>query len=126
MLYYGLAETWLNAGMYVLAWSVIGRLMVCASSLPSALFVLTIHMLSVCHQLAPVSAADLFSKGSAKWYYVCVIMHVKDPLLSVVRIGHRAPLEGFCLSKYSLHVLNRDVNMIQTNNTSTLPNIHVL
>ena len=47
-------------------------------------------------------------------YHVCVIMHVKDPCLSVVRVGHCVPLAGFCLSLYSLHVLNMDVNMTQT------------
>ena len=45
--------------------------------------------------------------------YVCVIMHVKDPQLSVVSVGHGVPLAGFCLSLYGLHVLNRDVNMIK-------------
>ena len=48
-------------------------------------------------------------------HYVCVIMHIKDPYLSVVRVGHCVPLAGFCLSLYDLHALNRDVNMIQTN-----------
>ena len=47
-------------------------------------------------------------------YHVCMIIHVKDPQLSVVRVGHRVPLAGFCLSLYGLHVLNRVVNMIQT------------
>ena len=42
-------------------------------------------------------------------------MHVKDPQLSVVRVGHRFLLAGFCLSLYGLRVLNREVNMIQTN-----------
>ena len=42
-------------------------------------------------------------------------MHEEDPKLSVVRVGHRVPLAGLCLSLYSLHMLNRDVNMIQTN-----------
>ena len=40
-------------------------------------------------------------------YHVYVIILVKE--LSVVRV------ERFCQSLYSLHVLNRDVNMIQTN-----------
>ena len=48
-------------------------------------------------------------------YHVCVIMHVKDPWLSVERVRHHVPLAGFCLSLYSLHVLNRDLYMIQTN-----------
>ena len=42
------------------------------------------------------------------------IMHVKDPKISVVKIGHCDLLAGFCMSLYSLHVLNWDVNMIQT------------
>ena len=29
--------------------------------------------------------------------------------------GALCPLAGFCLSLYSMHVLNRDINMIQTN-----------
>ena len=48
-------------------------------------------------------------------YHVYVIMHVKDLYLSVIIVGHRVPLAGFCRSLYGLHVLNRDVNMIQTN-----------
>ena len=45
--------------------------------------------------------------------HVYVIMHVKDPKLSVLRVGQVVLLAGFCLSLYSLHVLNRDVNMMQ-------------
>ena len=52
-------------------------------------------------------------------YHVYVIMHVKDPWLSFVRVGYHVPLASFCLSLYSLHVLNRDVNMIQINKTDT-------
>ena len=37
---------------------------------------------------------------------------------AVVREGHHVPLAGFCLSLYGLHVLNRDVNMIQSINQS--------
>ena len=43
-------------------------------------------------------------------------MHTKDPQLSVVRVGYCVLLAGFCLSLYmlySLHVQNRDVNIIQ-------------
>ena len=36
---------------------------------------------------------------------------------NVIRVGHRVPLAGVCLSLYGLHVLNRDVNMIETNKT---------
>ena len=48
-------------------------------------------------------------------YHLYVIMIVKDSQFSVVRVGHCVLLAGFCLSLYDLHVLNRDVNMIQTN-----------
>ena len=63
----------------VLVWSVIERLMVRASCLPFALTMLTNHILTASHQLAPASAFDWFNKGHAMCYYVCVIMHVKDP-----------------------------------------------
>ena len=33
--------------------------------------------------------------------------------------GHCVPLAGFCLSLNGLHVLNREVNMIQTNKNKT-------
>ena len=46
--------------------------------------------------------------------HVYVIMHVKVPQLSVVGVGLRVPIAGFCLSLYSLTVLNKGVNMIQT------------
>ena len=92
--------------------------MVRASCLPFALTMLTIHILTMSHQLAPASAADCFNKDRAMCYHVYVIMHVKDPLLSVVRVGHCVPLADLCLSLHSLHVLNRDVNMIQTNKLS--------
>ena len=61
---------------------------------------------------------DWFTKGSAMYYHVYVIMHVKEPQLPVVRVGHHFPLACFCLSLYSLHVLYRDVNMIQTKNNN--------
>ena len=72
-------------------------------------------LLSASYNLVPISADDRFMKGQSMCYHVYMILHVKDPLLSVVGVGHRVPLAGFCLSLYSLHVLNRDVNMIQTN-----------
>ena len=49
-------------------------------------------------------------------YWPCLIYvtkHVKDPYLSVIRVGHFFPSAGFCLSLCRLHVLNRDVKMIQ-------------
>ena len=63
----------------MLVWSVIGRLMVRASCLPFALTMFTIDILTASHQCAPAGAADWFIKGCAMCYYVCVIMHVKDP-----------------------------------------------
>ena len=48
--------------------------------------------------------------------YVYVIMPVKEPKLFVVRVGHHVPFARFCLSLYGMNVLNRDVNMIYTNN----------
>ena len=66
-----------------------------------------------CYQLVPTSADDLFNKGGP-CVIMSVIMHVEDSQLSVVRVGHCVLLVGFCLSLYILHVLNRDINMIQT------------
>ena len=66
------------------------------------------------HAISKISCSILTNwciKGCAMYYLVYQEMHVKDPQLSVVRVGHRVPLAGFCLSLYGLHVLNRDVNM---------------
>ena len=49
----------------------------------------------------------LVQKRPSMCYYVCVIMHVKDPQLSVVRVGHCVPLAGFCLSLCDLHALKQ-------------------
>ena len=108
------ARGWLNASvyMYVLAWPVIGRLMVSASSVPFAFTMSQIHFLFVYHQLAPSCAANWFIKNYAVCYDIYLIMHVKDPKLSAIRVGNQVPLTAFCLSLYSLHILNRDVNMI--------------
>ena len=81
--------------------------MVHASSVLFGLTMLTIHLLSVHHWLSPARATDWFNKGHAMCYHVYVIMHVKDTDLSVVRDGHCVPLAGFCLSLYSLHMLNK-------------------
>ena len=43
-----------------------------------------------------------------------IIMHVKHPKLSIVMFGLCALLADFCLSLYILHVLNRDVDIIQS------------
>ena len=63
----------------------------------------------------------LVHKRPSMCYQVCVVMHLKDPWLSVVRVGHHVPSAGFCLSLYSLHVPNRVVNMIQTNKQKAFP-----
>ena len=39
--------------------------------------------------------------------HVYVIMHVKDLLLSVIKVGHRVLLADFCLSLYVLLVLGQ-------------------
>ena len=72
---------------------------------------------SICVSLLTCShqCRRLVQQRPSMCYYACVIMHVKDPQLSVIRVGHCGPLAGFCLSLYDLHALNRDVNMIQTN-----------
>ena len=67
----------------------------------------SISMLSTCR----ARAADWFNKGLA--------MCRKPSYL--VRAGHRVLLAGFSLSLYSLHVLKRDVNLIQTKNTNSSP-----
>ena len=43
---------------------------------------------SVFHQPAQTIAADWFIKCPAMCYHIYVMMHVKDPQLSVVRVGH--------------------------------------
>ena len=63
--------------------------------------------------------SNWFTKGRVMCFHLHVIMHVKDPRLSVIRVGHCIPLAVFCLSLYSLHVLIRDVNMIQSINQKT-------
>ena len=70
------------------------------------------RMLSECYQLFLTSADNWFTKGLSMCYHVYVTMHVKDPQLPAVRVGHRVPLAGFCLSLYNLHVLNSN-NMIK-------------
>ena len=88
------AGKFLNASVDV---SVIRRLVV----RPSFVFLaLTIHLLAVGLKLALTSATDVdwLTKCHVIRYHVCVIMHVKDPLLFVLRVGHRALLADFCLS----------------------------
>ena len=55
------------------------------------------------------SAADCFTKGCTMCYLVYMAV---DSLLSVVRVGNGVPVSRLWLSLFSLHVLNRDVNMI--------------
>ena len=66
-------------------------------------------MLSTCS----TSAADWFTEDRTICYHVYVIMHVKDSKLSVVIVGHRHLVAGFCLFLlvYSLLVPNRDPNV---------------
>ena len=90
--------------------SVISRLVV---RLSFAVLALTIHWPSAWQLLAPT---DWFIKGCIMCYHVYVIMRVKVPWPSFVRVAHCVLLAGFYLPLYyvySLHVLNRDVNMIQ-------------
>ena len=52
----------------------------------------------------PASVADWFNNGRAMCYYVCVILHVNDPYLSVLRVGYCVPLADFCHSLYGLRL----------------------
>ena len=61
---------WLNTGAYVSTWSRIKRLMVCASFVPFTLTMLTIHLLTADHRLAPASVANWFNKGQATCCHV--------------------------------------------------------
>ena len=46
----------------------------------------------------PVNATDWRNKGHAMCYHVNVIMHAKDPLLSVVKVRHCVIAESLCLN----------------------------
>ena len=48
------------------------------------------------------STVNWFVKDCATCYHVHVVMHVKDPQLSVVGVGNPVPAAVFCLSLYSL------------------------
>ena len=61
-------------------------------------------------------SSNLHNKGRVMCYRFFVTMHVNDPLLPVARVEHYALVEGFCLSLYSLHVLERGVDMMQSIN----------
>ena len=69
--------------------------------------------LSLTWFLCPASAAGWFIQGCAMCYHVYVIMHVKDPYLCVIGVGHCVMLADFCFPLYSLQVLYKDVNIIQ-------------
>ena len=68
---------WLDASAYMSAWSVIGRLMVHASSVPFTMSMFT-RCLRVTNLPQPVTA-NWFNKGRAMYYHACVITDVKDP-----------------------------------------------
>ena len=67
----------------------------------------------VTNLLPPVTPTKWSNKGCDVCYHVCVIKHVKDPYLSVVRVSHWFPIAGFFLSLYSLIVLNMNIDIIQ-------------
>ena len=79
-----------------------------------------VTLLPTSHQYTPANVADWFNTGNAMCYHSIVIIHVENPKVTVIRERHRVPLAGSCLSLYSLHVLNRDVNIINTNIISQL------
>ena len=62
---------WFNASTNMLAWLVIGRLMVHASSVPFALTMLIIPLLTASHQLAPASAAQLVQQRPCHALCLC-------------------------------------------------------
>ena len=97
-----------NANVHVLAWSVIRTLMVRTSSFLFILTMLTILLLSVCHWPC------WLAQECSQWHQL-VQCHVLSCLCNNAckRVGHCVPLAGICLSLYSLHVLNRDINMIK-------------
>ena len=73
---------------------------------------------SHCICMSPTCSSQCCLLVQQRPYHVLsclLIMHVKDPQLSVVRVGYCVPLAGFYLSLYDLHALNMDFNMIQTN-----------
>ena len=67
------------------------------------------------------NAIDLFppvlTTGSTKAVHVlsCLCDNACKRFLAICRKSSCVLLAGYCLSRYGLHVLNRDVNMIQTN-----------
>ena len=99
------AGKWFNASANV---SVIRRLVVWPSFI---LLALTVHLLSSGHQLTPTSATDWFTKGCVILSCLCANA-CKRSLAICCKSRHGVLLAGFCLSQYSLHVLNRDINMI--------------
>ena len=99
-----------NAKTYMLAWSVIGGLMVRTSPLPFALIRVDNRQLCVTDFLQPV----LVQQRTCRVVSCACDSACKRSLAVCRKSRHCVLLAGFCLSLYSLHVLNRDVNMIQT------------
>ena len=79
---------WYYDSVYVLAWSVIGRLMVCASFFSFALTMLTIRSLSVClcQQLAPTMHCRRQVQQRSCHVLLCLCDKACKKL-SVVRVG---------------------------------------
>ena len=46
------------------------------------------------------------------FYHARVTMHVRDPQLFIIKIGHRVMLAGLCLSLYTLEAVINVVDMI--------------
>ena len=85
--------------------SVFGTLMVRTSSVQLAL---RIQTLSACCCIAPASATDWFIKGRAMCCHVYVRMHVHDPYLSVIRVGHHARSVAVSACWYNSNKQNYD------------------
>ena len=67
--------------------------------------------------LTAASVADRFNRDRAMYYHIYMIMHVKDPKLSVIREGI-VSLSQAAVCLYILHMLNSGIDMIQTNKLS--------
>ena len=94
-----------------------------ADHLGSSLFQKGGKMLLV-YLTCPTSDAEWFIKDCAICYHHDhnhVIMRVKDLQLSAVRVGHCDPLGGFSLPLYSLHALNKNVNVVHSINQCMFP-----
>ena len=65
----------------------------------------TIAMLLTCS----ATTTGWFIKHRGMCCHNYMIMHLKDPWLSVVRVEHGVSLGGFCLSPYREHVLKEHI-----------------